>query len=448
MPEKQKVIVIGAGAAGISASVRLANAGLSVTLLEARDRIGGRILMHHDPAFPKPIALGAEFIHGFPQEIWEPLKSRKIEVEEVGGTPWCFRNGGLIPCDFFLGVDEILKKMDSTSPDETFSHYLRRVFPDSKSSPQVSEARKHALGYVRGFNAANPNRVGVHWLAEGMKAEEEIQGDRAFRSKNGYEDLLEIFRSQIIAANIELLNQTVVRSVTWKPQAVRIAARRQETDAQFAASRVLITLPLGVLQASAGAEGAVSFDPSLAAHKSKALQTLVMGKVTRVVLRFRKRFWENISPSRSKKTLADMNFIFSDDEFFPTWWTAMPDKLPIITGWAPDDCAERLAGNRRSSVIDQALETLAKLFSLPKAQVSDLMESAYLHDWQSDPFALGAYSYGAVGSDGAQKELGAPIEDTLFFAGEATDTTGHNGTVHAAIASGNRAAHEILNSIL
>jgi monoamine oxidase len=75
------------------------------------------------------------------------------------------------------------------------------------------------------------------------------------------------------------------------------------------------------------------------------------------------------------------------------------------------------------------------------------LERAYFHDWQSDPFSRGAYSYGRVGADGAQQVLAAPLEKTLFFAGEATDTSGHNGTVHGAIASGHRAAREILQGL-
>ena len=73
-----------------------------------------------------------------------------------------------------------------------------------------------------------------------------------------------------------------------------------------------------------------------------------------------------------------------------------------------------------------------------------LLEAEYIHDWQSDPFSRGAYSYGKVGADGAQEALASPVENTLFFAGEATDTGGHNGTVHGAVASGVRAAREIL----
>jgi monoamine oxidase len=79
-------------------------------------------------------------------------------------------------------------------------------------------------------------------------------------------------------------------------------------------------------------------------------------------------------------------------------------------------------------------------------QIEDLTESAAYHDWQTDPFARGAYSYVKAGGDSAQAGLAAPLEQTLFFAGEATDVSGYHGTVHGAIASGHRAAQEILDS--
>ena len=77
-----------------------------------------------------------------------------------------------------------------------------------------------------------------------------------------------------------------------------------------------------------------------------------------------------------------------------------------------------------------------------------MLEDAYFHDWQSDPFSRGAYSYGGVGADDAQRTLGSPVDNILFFAGEATDTSGYNGTVHGAILSGHRAAEEILSSLV
>lgn len=125
----------------------------------------------------------------------------------------------------------------------------------------------------------------------------------------------------------------------------------------------------------------------------------------------------------------------------------MPEKLPIITAWAPFRCAERLSGKSRCDVIERALQTLGRLLSIPATELAELLDESYFHDWQSDPFSRGAYSYCAVGADGAQNTLARPLENTLFFAGEATDTTGHNGTVHSAIASGVRAAREMIRSL-
>jgi monoamine oxidase len=125
----------------------------------------------------------------------------------------------------------------------------------------------------------------------------------------------------------------------------------------------------------------------------------------------------------------------------------MPDKFPIIVGWSPAHCAEKHAGQSRSVVIARGLKTLSRLLGVEPARLAQLLDAAYFHDWQADPFSRGAYSYGAAGSDGAQEALGKPVKNTLFFAGEASDTTGHNGTVHGAISSGRRAAKEILKGM-
>jgi monoamine oxidase len=122
-----------------------------------------------------------------------------------------------------------------------------------------------------------------------------------------------------------------------------------------------------------------------------------------------------------------------------------PQPPPILTGWAPFQCAERLSGKGQDFVIDESLRALSRLLNVSSDDLSRLLDGGYFHDWQSDPLSRGAYSYGKVGADGAQETLASPVESTLFFAGEATDTTGHNGTVHGAIASGMRAAREILD---
>ena len=444
MAQNGEIVIIGAGIAGLAAASKLGRAGLSVVMLEARDRLGGRIFGHRDQRCDAPIELGAEFIHGRPPEIWKPLQESGIQVTEVEGQNWCVFNGRLAPCNFSSQVDSILDQMDDSPPDESFRAFLEGRFPNSTLNREQLEAKERALGYVTGFNAADPELVGVHWLVQGMRAEETIQGDRVFRPKNGYEDLIKVFQRRTASHAVSVHTNTVVESVSWKPGHVEVTASNADGISVFKTSQLLITLPLGVLRAPPGQAGVVHFTPPLPREKAEALGKLEMGKVIRVVLRFRHRFWDSIT-SGNGKSLSDMSFLFSEDEWFPTWWTTMPRKSPLITGWAPFRSGERLSGQGRTFVVERSLRTLGCLLGESPHHLESLLENAYFHDWQSDPFSRGAYSYGKVGADGAQLALAAPVKNTLFFAGEATDTTGNNGTVHGAIASGYRAAEEILH---
>src|SRR5579871_2706443 len=182
MERNASVIVVGAGAAGLAASSKLGQAGLSVIMLEARDRIGGRIFTRHDDKLDAPIELGAEFIHGKPPEIWKPLTDAGVKIREARGQPWCSDGQNLIPCDSFSEVDSILERMDDSLPDESFLSFLERTFPNRGHDRALNEATERALGYVSGFNAADPALVGVHWLVQSMRAEERSEGYRAFRS--------------------------------------------------------------------------------------------------------------------------------------------------------------------------------------------------------------------------------------------------------------------------
>jgi monoamine oxidase len=171
-----------------------------------------------------------------------------------------------------------------------------------------------------------------------------------------------------------------------------------------------------------------------------------MGKVIRLTLRFRERFWDSIKPAGARKSLSGMSFLFSQDDWFPTWWTASPANWPIITGWATFRSAQRLSGKGRSFVMEKGLQTLSSLLRINQAELEGLVEEAHCHDWQTDPFSFGDYSYGKVGANSANESLAESVDNTLYFAGEATDTTGNNGTVHGAIASGYRAAQQILKA--
>jgi monoamine oxidase len=435
------VIILGAGVAGLSAAIELSQAGMKVSILEARNRVGGRILT--DPATRIPIELGAEFLHGLAPEIWEPVQEHNLEVAEADGDNWCFRNGRLGPCDFFEDVDKIIRKMKDRPSDQSFLRFLAKEFPNPRHDPKLEEAKSHALAYVTGFNAADPGKVSVNWLAEEMEAEEQIEGDRAFRIIKGYKALVEILQQSVRGLNVPINLNSTAENIGWTRGNVEVRGHASRKQFKFAARRALITAPLGVLMAHPSEKGAIRFSHRLPASKQEALSKLSMGHVMRVTLQFKERFWENIRHGDSKKTLSELSFLFSDDDWFPTWWTQMPLKSPIITGWAPFKSAEKLSGHNSKFIIDKALTTLSRLMQVPKKDIAAALKSGHFHDWQNDPFSRGAYSYIKVGGKKAPGILAKPVDQTLFFAGEATDTTGHTGTVHGAIASGKRAAREI-----
>ena len=434
--DQVEVIVIGAGAAGLVAAAELAESGLSVVVVEARERIGGRIYSVTGPQ-QFPMELGAEFIHGRPSEILEPLRHGNIPISEVDGENWCVQNSRLTSCNSFSEVDDLLQRMKDDGPDESFETFLGRCCPKASAA-----AKQRALGYVAGFNAADPARVSVHWLVHQMRAEEKIEGDRAFRARGGYAALLELFRQRVVKAGVRVWTSTVAQRVTWSRGTVSMDAVRAKRPVSLQASSVLVTVPVGVLQARRGDSGAIEFSPTLPQEKLDAIAGLEMGKGVRVVLHFRERFWERVNPQGSDKTLANASFLFSQDEWFPTWWTAMPEKFPIITGWAAWRCAERIESDSMP-VRTRAVERLSGLLGVGTDEIESQLREVHFHDWQADPYSRGAYSYVKAGAADAPEVLSRPVEETLFFAGEAADVSGNNGTVHSAIASARRAVAEL-----
>lgn len=165
-----------------------------------------------------------------------------------------------------------------------------------------------------------------------------------------------------------------------------------------------------------------------------AARALRFGHVLRLVLRFREAFWE------SNRDISAAGFLFSDERLFPTWWTPLPVHAPMLTGWSAGPHADELLGQSRSVVVSEAIATLARVTGRARERLNGLVEAAYAHGWDEDPFALGAYSYVPAGALAARKRLAEPVAETLYFAGEAANLNGHSGTVHGAIASGKRAA--------
>ncbi|MCI0350083.1 MAG: FAD-dependent oxidoreductase [Acidobacteriales bacterium] len=433
------VIVVGAGVAGLAATGEMCRGGLNVLILEGRDRVGGRIFTLHPRGAGTPVELGAEFIHGKPPDLWKVLRRAGIKPQLLSGEPWCRDEQGLHPRDnMFSGVEKIFEAMQKVTGDCSFADFLRTLgdkFPE--------KAMQRATSFVEGFNAARRDRISVQSLIQSNQADEKIHGDLQFRINEGYDRVVNEILRGIPQPSSRVLLKTVVKRIEWKPGRVTVLADSEAGKGKFLAPMALVTLPLGVLQAPPGAAGAVEFSPPLH-EKRRALDRLEMGPATRVTLRFAKRFWAERSGIQSRQRLSDMGFLFASDADFPTWWTTLPRRAAVVTGWAAGPHADALAGRGQSEIIDRAVRALAGILAMPPASLKKLLVSAHTHDWQNDRFSRGAYSYALVGGAEAPRQLAAPIADTLFFAGEATDFSGHNGTVHGALASGERAAQQVL----
>ncbi|MGH9430198.1 MAG: flavin monoamine oxidase family protein [Terriglobia bacterium] len=436
-----EVLVIGAGVAGLAAARTLAAQGVKVRILEARNRIGGRIHTLQDPVLSIPVELGAEFIHGRPDELFTLSREADLATAEVCGQHLFYEKGKLAQRDeLYPEIEKIFERMsDPRLPDQTFSEFLRQV----KAKPEVA---RWATGYVEGFNAARAELISIHALAHEMRASDEIDGDRAFRFPDGYDRVAQWLWQDCAARSVVLDVQAIVTSVKWRHGRVEVKgialAGRSQTE--FRADRAIVTVPLGVLKAPPGAPGAIRFMPDLPALRG-ALERLEMGEAMRVTLVLRARFWQE------HEQLSHAGFIHSNDPEFPTWWTSIEGQPPArgraLTGWSGGPKAEKLALLSDSEAADHAINSLARILGASPESIGRQVERWYVHNWRNDPLARGAYSYARVGGEEARCILATPIEDTLYFCGEAANTDGYSATVHGAIASGQRTAREILADV-
>ena len=441
---KTDVVIIGAGAAGLAAARFLDERGIDVVVLEARERIGGRILTHRDRSTPVPIELGAEFIHGSATDLDQILADASIASVDISGRRWQRFGDQLRPADdFWERVDRVFGRLQKRQPDRSFDAFL-------KSKPggrRLANDRRLALQFVEGFHAADPALISGLALADGGSPQGDPRERRIGRLLDGYDRVTEWLAAPL-GDRIRL--SAVASRVRWAPGNVSVETRyldgrtRPATDARAA----IIAVPLGVLKAASGEAGAIEFDPDLRA-KQQALARLEMGAVVRITLRLTERFWASdaFAKQAGNKALDTLSFFHTADEQFPVWWSVYPVRAPVLIGWHGGPGARALSLKAPEEIEEIAIASLARQFGVAPRRMRGMVEAAWMHDWQHDPFSRGAYSYQGVGGIDAPAALARPLRGTLFFAGEASDAEGRTGTVHGAIASGRRAAAEAERSL-
>jgi monoamine oxidase len=427
---KSDVIVIGAGAAGLTAARDLSNAKLNVVLLEARERIGGRILSLERKDCSVSIELGAEFVHGAPPQLCAVVEDARIKTIVLGQNHVSV--DAVNSADNRSSMDVIWDAMNEldgmNTPDCSFSEFVARHDFDK-------EAIKSATNFVEGFNAARADLISSKSILLEDRASKSIQGDeKQFRLGQPYKDVAEALLKQGDQKYIDVRLSTPVMNVSWKNGEVNCTT---SGGMKFQARAAIVTLPLSLLQ-----KKVVAFEPPLE-EKEGALALLQMGDVQRIFFLFRSRFWNDLTVNG--QALKEASFIHGGESPFRTWWTLAPLKAPVMVAWNAG--AAYLANASEDELVALALRHLASMLQLPEERILTEVVAHNFHDWHADPFSLGAYSYCKVGGVDAPRILAAPLQNTLFFAGEATDWHGHIGTVHAAIDSGERAARECRNTL-
>ncbi len=435
--EDVDVLVIGAGIAGLAAARALAERGVRVLVLEARDRVGGRIYTQQTPEGVL-VEHGAEFVHGRAPELWQLIEEAGLQAIERDGTMLQETEPGAglqddPENDEDPDFDSLEHLADLPGEDMPFAEWL-----DNSDLPE--DQRAMLTGYVEGFNAADARVISAKSLGVQQRAEDAIGGDQSWHLEGGYTQLAEYLAERVRAAGGQIELGCDVDAIRWRPGEVVVSARQRDLRVK----RCLITLPLGVLQAAnASAPGSVRLEPEPTALFEA--RRMAMGQVVRFTLVFRERWWERAGQPDAE-ALRRMSFLFTRSRQPPVWWTRHPEQesLPTLVGWSGGPRSEVLRSKSAEQLGAMACEQLAEVFHIPLEEVRASLLGTYIFDWSEDRFARGSYSYVPSGALDASAAMCVPEADTLFFAGEHTDTTGHWGTVHAALRSGLRAAGQIV----
>lgn len=424
---RRSVIVIGAGMAGLAAARQLKDAGRDVIVLEARNRLGGRLFTstHWQDA---PLDIGATWIHGDgPGNPVSDLARRagaRLATTSVDNSQAYNTNG---------------QRLDSTGAAQLASlgASIRKAITDYQETDLEAPLRDVIY---RGTRYAEKNTVEQQRIDHLINTtfEHEYSGDagsmsaRWFDSDSRFDGSESLFLdgykvlADYLATGLDVRLEHVVSAISYGRNGVKVRTNKGDITGDL----VVVTLPLGVLQANR-----VTFDPPLPARKQQAISSLGVGVLNKCYLRFQAPFWD---------VQTDwINYIPSqvDKGHWAEWVSlARPTGQPILLGFNAAQFGREIEAWSDRDIVASAMSTLRTIYGNAIADPIDWQISR----WASDPYAMGAYSFNKVGSTpGMRDDLASNVDRVLYFAGEATDAR-YFQSVHGACLSGRRAATEVL----
>ena len=419
------VIIIGAGASGLMAAWELVQVGKRVVIAEARDRVGGRIHTTNGGGFAVPVELGAEFIHGKLTLTRWLLDKAGVGSYEVKGDIWRKEDSGLEKeSDFIEDYSLLKKKFKKLKEDMPVADFLHTYL----NEPKHEELRTSLLSYVEGYYAADPKKASTFSLREEL----EKADDEQYRVEGGYKKLLGYLTGELEKKHCRILLSAPALQVNWGADPVEVHTAK----GMLYGRKVIVTVPLGVLQSDE-----IAFSPSIP-DRVAAAKALGFGAVIKVLLQFSEPFWKK-KEYTDGKDLSSAGFIFSEAEV-PTWWTQEPQNTPVLVGWLAGPNADKVKRLSEEDILQKALASLANILSMEMSNLKKLLNAHKVCNWAADPFCHGGYSYEVVGSAKLKQKLKGPLEEKVFFAGEALFEGVEGGTVEAALVNGRETAHQVI----